>query len=80
MSGYVTVTEGVYNSTSEETSATATCPDGTKVIGGGYRIEVYGGPIGTKQDYPSSESGWTVTVIGRTVDELEVTAICASVD
>lgn len=49
-------------STSDDQTATATCPDGKKVVGGGYLVTSENTSYYAKSSYPSSETTWTSTV------------------
>jgi hypothetical protein len=67
------------NNTSPKT-ATATCPVGTKAIGGGGLIS--GVSAGITTSYPSSDTVWTVTgekLSGNPSWSLQAFVICATV-
>jgi hypothetical protein len=59
----VTGTASALDETSPKT-ATATCPAGKKAMSGGYVVQTTSGSvaeIAISQDYPSSDTTWSVT-------------------
>jgi hypothetical protein len=60
-------------------STTATCTSGT-VIGGGYTLDPGGPGLSVTQNYPSSTTGWTATVLNTSGNTATLTAyaICAT--
>jgi len=72
-SGIVTIGMGTAG------SATATCPVGTQLIGGGYVLNGYIGQFALDTNAPNASNGWTVrgtlSALGSFVT-VNVTAIC----
>lgn len=56
-------TQSGVDATAADMSATATCPQGTTLIGGGYHLQLANNQqfIFIRSDYPSAANAWTVT-------------------
>jgi len=61
------------------TPATATCPAGTKVIGGGAQVSSEHNDYVNDSFPTTARTGWTATIFGATGDTGTVTAICTAV-
>lgn len=59
----VTQTQSGVDATAADMSATATCPQGTTLVGGGYHLQLANNEqfIYIRSDYPSAANAWTVT-------------------
>ena len=85
VSGYVEVNEySAFNSNAEK-SATATCPAGTKVIGGGAVVNDYGGPVALETSVPiSGGDGWSASAYETSAFAndwgVNVRALCATIE
>jgi hypothetical protein len=86
MSGYVQVNAFSAGDSSQEQSATATCPQGTKVVGGGAVINTGGSRVdlALASSLPISDgSGWAASGVETTAHAgtwtVNARAICANV-
>jgi hypothetical protein len=67
--------------TGQSGSATATCPDGSQVVGGGYQNNGYIGSLALDTSAPSTTTSWTIhATLGNAVPYATLTAfaLCIS--
>jgi hypothetical protein len=76
---YVTVAAAINPESPSGTSATANCPTGMKVIGGGATVSNPAAALVNESGPATSRTGWVADGFGETGTSLTVTAVCTPV-